>query len=598
MSNSLNAPSFAFDYWRPWKENSDIVESYLDYNKDKSLANYQADAIGEYIKEASTEHIEAIGELGETLRIANYQQTLAIGELQNEIIKTSRNQIKEINKLGDKFEKGIKILSYQLTSLNEELSFLNKNFEINIEQQKAANLLLQNINELLRVPDSEKDRQRNIELGLKFFINAQKDEDLYQDALEELLAAEQQMKQDYFVLHRIGLIYMYSTKQINPEIAFKYFSKAAKYASIESDPKAVRLVSVLAKNGNYINSDIECNINSIGELSADSYKEAAFAAYVLGDFESAVLYQSKALHFKYSAENLFFLSKYQARTKKTDLCIKNLADSIDEKPEILYAIFKDLDLINEPDVLFLIETVNNKINHRIKQLIKDWKKIDTTESKKVTILLESLSSYTYDKKVRIANDLETKFLEEKELFDNSLFQLKKNIPELKNKLLIAKTKLSKEKIDSLTQELDNSLKLPFELMQKKYQFVLEKFQNNLYKIGDKLEDGYDDAIVFYVNDNKCLIIEAKDRTKTDWHIAALSCEYKGKGGWRLPTLDELKLWFSEKKNVGHYSIVDYWSSCEYNEFKCWSLDFLRGVPIAHEKKSSHSFRAVRTLYEF
>jgi len=47
-------------------------------------------------------------------------------------------------------------------------TFLNRNQDIQIEQQKLSNLILHNIVELLGVPDSEKERQLSIELGIKF----------------------------------------------------------------------------------------------------------------------------------------------------------------------------------------------------------------------------------------------------------------------------------------------------------------------------------------------------------------------------------------------------------------------------------------------
>ena len=95
----------------------------------------------------------------------------------------------------------------------------NKNIRNLSSRKELDDNLFENIAELLRVPDSEKERQRNIELGLKFFVNAQKDRDLFEDSLEELLEAEKLMKQDYFVLHRIGLIYLYSLNPVNPEKA-------------------------------------------------------------------------------------------------------------------------------------------------------------------------------------------------------------------------------------------------------------------------------------------------------------------------------------------------------------------------------------------
>jgi len=166
-------PSFVFGYWRPWKANSDLFDSYLDYTKDASLAKYGADTVGSFINQASKEQVEAINHLGK-----------AVG-------------------------RGMNVLSSQISDVNNTLNYLNRNLDIQIEQQKLSNLLLQNIAELLRVPDSEKERQHSIELGIKFFVNAQKDSDLYADALEELLKAESLMKQDYlFYTELVAFIYM------------------------------------------------------------------------------------------------------------------------------------------------------------------------------------------------------------------------------------------------------------------------------------------------------------------------------------------------------------------------------------------------------
>ena len=47
MSNiTPTKPSFVFGYWRPWKENSNLFDSYLDYTKDVSLVKYGADTVG------------------------------------------------------------------------------------------------------------------------------------------------------------------------------------------------------------------------------------------------------------------------------------------------------------------------------------------------------------------------------------------------------------------------------------------------------------------------------------------------------------------------------------------------------------------------
>ena len=393
-----STPSFVFGYWRPWKENSNYVDSYLNYAKDVSLAKYQADTVGQYINQASAEHVHAIGELGSKIGLASREQVQAIGALGD-----------KIGEMGNQIGMGLNVLSNKMESVNEELSFVNRNLVIHIEQQKVSNLLLENIGELLRVPNSEKERQHSIELGLKFFVNAYKDEDLFQDALEELLKAEELMKQDYFVLHRIGLIYLHSINHINPQKALDYFTRAAKYASVESDPKAARLANVLAQYGNRVNSAILNDTNAIESLAADSYEKAAFTSYVLGDFESAVKLQSKAVKYNSSSENYFMLAKYQARTEQIDLCIENISLSIDKTPIIIKAVFKDLDLINEPAVLKtieeknkIIEEKNEVLNKKLLQLINDW---SFAQSDPVCIkeLKDALNEFDFNKKLNIIN---------------------------------------------------------------------------------------------------------------------------------------------------------------------------------------------------
>jgi tetratricopeptide (TPR) repeat protein len=319
MSNiKLTKPSFVFGYWRPWKENSNLFDNYLDYARDTSLVKYGADAVGKYINQAS------------------------------------KDQVKAINQLGQAIGRGMNVLSNQMSDINEALVFLNRNMDVQVEQQKLSNLLLQNIAELLRVPDIEKERQHSIELGIKFFVNASRDPDLFADALEELLKAESLMKQDYFVLHRIGCIYLYAEKYINPEKALEYFLRAAKYASVESESNAARLINVLTNNTITVNSELNNSEKQIGILAADSYEKAALCSYIIGRFEDAVVNQIKAIKHNDVPQNKFLLAKYLIRIGQISDAINFLDECIEKAPVLALAVFKEIDLFNEPAVINLI----------------------------------------------------------------------------------------------------------------------------------------------------------------------------------------------------------------------------------------------------
>lgn len=385
-------PSFVFNYWRPWNENSNLFESYLDYKKDTSLVKYAADTIGKYASQASSE------------------------------------QIKVINRLGYTLDAGINQVSNQISEANQSLSFLNRNIDILIEQQKLSNLLLQNIAELLRVPDSQKERQHSIELGIKFFVNAKKDQDLFNDSLEELLKAESLMKQDYFVLHRIGCIYLYADKLINPEKALEYFSRAAKYSSIESDPKAKRLANILSNNNDSTLSTNK-NVNKIKEIAADSYEKAAFAAYILGDFPKAVQNQTRALELKECSEYRFVLAKYQIRVGDIKNSLLNLNEAINENPYLFFVISNllDLDFVGESDVIDLLENKNHQLDIKIDNLAAQYSQMPCNMSLFISEL-PSIKELPYHLKVEKIKQYETigeqakHFIESVDLFIDSIKQ--------------------------------------------------------------------------------------------------------------------------------------------------------------------------------
>ena len=471
-------PSFTFGYWRPWKENSNMFDSYLNYAKDISLTKYGADTVGTYINQASKEQVQAINNLGQ-----------AIG-------------------------KGLNVLSRQMSDINDSLLFLNRNIDIQIEQQKLSNLLLQNIAELLRVPDSEKERQHCIELGIKFFVNGQKDPDLYSDALEELLKAEVLMKQDYFVLHRIGCIYLYVEKYINPEKALEYFSKAAKYASVESDSSAVRLASILTKNLETVNSHINNSEKQIGLLAADSYEKASFAAYILGRFDEAVNLQNKALRFNSTAENKFLLAKYQVRNSNVKEALDNLSQSIDENPNMVSAAFKEIDLINEIEVVNLISQKNDLINSKIRQLAEKWKTFESTQANKVINELTELLNNPYELKIKNyrkfeleGNTINSRITELEEKIDNYIIEVKQMIFCTFDDL----------KIENIIQDLVKIKNLPFEKMHADFHDFKKEIEVDKIQVGSKYVGG----IVFFIEKNgkNGLVCSEVDFGESAWGAA-------------------------------------------------------------------------------
>lgn len=340
-------PGFLLSYWRPWDKDSSFVESWGNYIRDKSMAEYGASLVGEKIREASQEQTIAI----QTASNRQIEAMTLMSEAQTNAIRQAAEAI------------GFKV--------QKELSFLNRRLDVSLEQQRLSLMLQKNISELLMIPDSEKERQQAITLGIQFFVNASKDSDLFDDALEEFLKAEQMKKQDYFVLHRIGCIYLYTEKHLNPQLAFDYFARAGKYAAVESNPDALRLANILTNPVNEEYTKLTSDPKQIMLLAADSYEKAALASYVIGDNEKSVSYQEKALKYDESAKNGFTLAKYLIRSGNTDQAIKRLDWAIDKDPMMIDAVFCDADITREPQAIELVNRKNSELVNILEETIFD-----------------------------------------------------------------------------------------------------------------------------------------------------------------------------------------------------------------------------------
>lgn len=328
-SNPLYSRVSRSDYDSSRAPGESLQSAWYSYLRDDMRSSMMADKVGGYIVKASSQQVAAIGEA--TRILSGGLNTIANLQVETNRLLASVNR--------------------ELQDVNNQLSLLNRRMDILIEQQRLTNIKLDSIAELLKIPESEKERQRAITMGIKFFVNAAKDEDLYKDALDNFLKAEQMFPQDYFVLHRIGCIYLYVPLFLDVEKASQYFEKAAKYAAVESDPDAVRIANLLTNNINTDYTNQTSDINSIGLLAADSYSKAALAYYIMGDDDMAVDRQSKAVKYAPSGTNKFTFAKYLSRKGNVHDAMKMLTEASEIDSNIVDAIPFDLDLIDKPETL-------------------------------------------------------------------------------------------------------------------------------------------------------------------------------------------------------------------------------------------------------
>jgi hypothetical protein len=487
-------PSFVFGYWRPWNEKTNLIDSYLDYTRDVSLVKYGADTVGGYIRQASDE------------------------------------QLKAINKVGQAIGRGMNVLSNQMADVNENLRFLNRNMDIQIEQQKLSNLLLNNIFELLKVSDSEKERQRCIELGLNFFIKAQSNSEFFSDALDELKKAERFMKQDYFVLHRIGCIYLYVETHINPALALDYFARAAKYSSSECESNVSKLSIEVSSELNRQYADLRSTKDAIKLLAADSLEKAAFCSYVMGDFIGAEKYQNEAIKYHLTPENRFALAKYQIRAKMLESALHNLQKAITESPVLVAAVFKDLDFFSEPMVISFIEKINNELQNRLNEVAEKINSSVDLNVESYLLELKSLIDCTYEAKIEGLTKLENKIGNVMRSIENQKTNFRGKIQSLINEIEGATfITIDKFRREEMILELSKSKSQALPVMQEVYSRIDREMKTDCLRIGSKYAGG----IVFYIDKSGShgLVCSERDVGKAPWgSLNLVNANAKGVGG--------------------------------------------------------------------
>ncbi len=337
-----------------------------DLQRNAELASKDMNALRKEFSQASEDQLEAI-----------YEQTRAITESAEMVCGRLDEGFDEVS---GKLDDICAMLDWRLTAVEDQL--------------RISNLLLQNIGLLLRVPDFQKERQYFIEQGFKHYRNAMLDSDIYEDALKNLLEAENRETTDYVVLHRIGMIYLYANNEeiLNLVKAEEYFRRAAKYAMVESNPEAQQTLNLLAGDTeqNLLNQAI--TPEAAKAVAAKAYFQAGVACYVQGNFKEAEELSYKAFSLLPSFyEAGFIQAKAVAqlgRGKKSAEILRGII-----KDERFYSIktLSDTDLITKLEVRMMLEHLTNETIDFVTQKIAKIKQ-DMLPNSQITPLLPEIES--------------------------------------------------------------------------------------------------------------------------------------------------------------------------------------------------------------
>lgn len=346
--------------WINYKQQSSQVRDVINSNNSvKDVLFEQLQSVQEILKESNTEQIAAIRESTDALC-----GTLDQG----------------FEKIGSQLE----YMNLNLKDIKSELSniasILDWNFSILITEQKITNMLMGNIAELLRIPDIQKERQYAVEQGLKFLKNAVFDEDFFEDALINLIKAENIEPTDYFILHHIGLIYLNSIKKLDIPKAEAYFRKSAKYAVAETMNNASITRDLLKLDTNQF-FDNQISVNSIKLQAAESYMYVGRCRYIQGDMNEAIEYSNKGYSLVSNLLEAGYLqAKAHASLGKMNEAFRILDTVVDKNRFYMTKILSDKDFIGKNETCHFIAEKRDEAVKKANQKIDFCRAIMFTNS--------------------------------------------------------------------------------------------------------------------------------------------------------------------------------------------------------------------------
>ena len=332
----MSLPPFLFTYWNPGDPNQSAIREWLRYVKDTSLAEYTADCMGRYVQICSREQIAALDQVGARICGELYQ---GFSDVNSSLVRLDQH-----------LQQAANMLSQRLESVREV--------------QALTNLLLENVGELLRIPDSQKQRQHHLETGMRLLINSARAPDLVKDALHEFHQAEALLPYDYFVLQRLGMIYLYHPEVADLAKAREYLLKAVKYAAAECDDSAARLDNILGKS---LCTPFAQQVSALKLplFVADCYHHAATACYAMSLFPEAAQLMHNACGLNPQPKYGFYLAKYLARSGRITDAIDALNGAIESDPTLAAVTVADFDLNQVPAVVALLDRLDQACRDRL-----------------------------------------------------------------------------------------------------------------------------------------------------------------------------------------------------------------------------------------
>jgi len=368
----MQKPNFYLTYYNPYeKGNPNLIQSYINYKRDVNNLEYNANIISNSIREANKEQIKAL-------------------------------------------ENGFRKMDERLTQI--------------FYAQQSTNLLLFDIIELLKLPDSEKQRQLHIINGIKFTSKSAKNESIISDAILEFESAVELKKQDWISHYHLGLCHLHYVEHLNIEKAKIHFETALKYSLVDDDfDEKINLTiglnqisGELFKKNQYLDEIEDVKSNEIPtSYIFDIYFNLIKIEYILGNYENGLKYIEIILSFINDFENHSTKWKFTAKSRsplRLLLIYSYIFDIYTDITNIYYAklltrlqkydlAIEKIDEIKNSIYLFIVKQdkdisklrIDNKIENKINEILEEeeFELTSKIEYPKLELLIELHKFYIY-----------------------------------------------------------------------------------------------------------------------------------------------------------------------------------------------------------
>lgn len=307
-------------------------------------------------------------------------------------IENGFNKLYEVNSRSyEKIINNLEDIKFNEEEINRSLDQINSTLEWGfsslLENLTINNNRLNQIIQLLNIPDSQKQRKHHIEQGFDFMKKAKLNSDLYEYAKDNFEKAIGIENTDYLSLQQLGIIHFYNSKFLDLAISKEYFLKSITLS--EAD---------INTNKNIQNRSSFVFTFNPTKITATSYLHLSRIYFKNSEYQMAYDSAIKGIKILNLLSLNYDLSIYAAKLNDEVNALKYLKTAISKDRFLAVKAVNDANLIKNPYVTNFLNELTEKY---IKIAKEDFNKIkliapyDTSYMERINYIEKLINQNNY-----------------------------------------------------------------------------------------------------------------------------------------------------------------------------------------------------------